>query len=490
MDSKKILTGVIAVGALFLSLLIIQSVLTGGGNSLSKLFLYLSIGGAVCGFVNPKAGIFFLIIMGFYLDMMKRFLIIEGVVGIIDLVQILALAPITFAGMLAGQCVRCLFGKDSFNRREAVAFAFSVLLSVAVLGLSLLKQGFGIRAIAEAGSQAAYISFVWLGFYYFDTAEKRHKFFRFALLWFVPVVIYAYKQLIFGYSDLEYDYALSGLTIVQNPLLEGRIEYYRIFSTMSSSGAYGLMTILIGAYGLLAFSDSNKSVVFLAKLFGVICLASLIPGAGRTGWAIAIIIVLGSFMFRRRVTTFLVYGGAALLLTVLFLKGDQLIETSANAVSGLADSEWEARSLQVGNFAVRAEGIKNWTTNPNYFSWFGLTEEEKEGSGVHDMLGEIYVGFGAVGLSITIITGVSLLIFTHRRVFFMKSEEDKKFLAFLLSLIFGLLLGSIVSGGGIRIFPVVFYFWAFVGMVCVMSFARKTEKLEEEVGGDDVIKIT
>ena len=475
MDGKKVGAAIAVGGALFLSLFLIQSVLTSGGSALSKFFLYFSIGGAVAGFLSPKVGIYFIIVAGFYLDLMKRFLVIEGLFSFIDLVQILAFAPVSFAGVLFGQCIKCLFTKGSFGRKEAVAFVVSVVVSALVLSISVIQKGLNVRAIAEAGSQAAYISFVWLAFYYLRTSEQRHNYFRFTLIWFVPVVIYAYKQLIFGYSDLEYRYALSGLTIVDNPLLEGRIEYYRIFSTMSSSGAYGLMTIIIGSYALLSFSDPNKGKVFLAKLFGLLCYASLIPGAGRTGWAVVLIVVLCTFMFRKTLTTLTVYGAAAALLLVLFLNGDALIETGSETVSGIADNAWEARSLQVGTFTARTESIKNWTTDPSYFSWFGLSDEEKKGTFIHDMLGEIYVGYGLVGLVSAVGVMISLLYFSHRKILRTRSVENRLFMAFLLAVIFGLLMGSIVSGGGIRIFPVVFHFWAFVGMLCVMIFS--TEKL-------------
>lgn len=468
MDNKKIFAIIGSIGAILLSLFVIQSVLTGGGSSLGKLFLYLSIVGAICGFASPRGGLLFLIVAGYYLDMMKRFLVIEGVFGFLDLVQILALAPITFAGILAGQTTKSVFKGELFGRKELLVFVGSVVLTASVIALGIVKSGTGMRSIAEAGSKSAYISFVWLAFYLLRTAEDRKKFLDFMVMTFVPVLIYAYKQLIFGYSDLEVSYSLSGLTMVDTPLKEGKIEYYRIFSTMSSSGAYGLMAIVVGSYCLLAFKSNNRGKVLLARFFGLLCYASLIPGAGRTGWAITVIIITCSFMFRSKLATLAVYGGVAVLLTILFTNGESLIETGAELTSGVADSDWEARSLQVGNFTDRTRSIQNWTTDPSYFSYFGLSEAEKEHVFVHDMLGEIFVSYGLVGLVIVLVGIVSILVFSHYKILRRKDLSERNFMVFLLAVIFGLLLGSIVSGGGIRIFPVVFYFWAFIGMLFVL----------------------
>lgn len=487
MNSSKILTVFVSGVALFLSLFVIQSVLTSGGNSLSRLFLFLGIAGAVLGFLNPRWGIFFLIVAGFYLDLMKRFLIIEGSIGILDLVQVLAFAPITFAGVLAGQLVKGLFNPKLFARRELVAFIVSVLLSGGLIGVGLMKRGFDLRVIAEIGSQAAYVSFIWIAFYYLKTLKQQRQFFNFALICFVPVLLYAYKQLIFGYSDLEVNYALSGLTIVDNPLLKGRVEYYRIFSTLSSSGAYGLMAIVVGTYSLLAYVSKSNINVLLARLFGVLCLASLIPGAGKTGWAVAAMVLFCSFMFRKKFSTILIYISTAVAFSFLFFAGDRVIDAGAQLTEGAADSAWEERTFQVGTFTARTDSIKNWTQDPKYFSWFGIREENRTDFFIHDMLGEIYVGFGIVGLSSAVLIMLVGLYLSHRGVLRIDNLEEKKFNSFILALTYGLLVGSIVSGGGIRIFPVVFYFWACVGILCVSVFRRRGKK--GDINEEDSLKL-
>lgn len=468
MDSKKALEIIGSIAAVLFSLFLIQSVLTGGGSALGKLFLYLSIGGAICGFISPRAGLLFLIVAGYYLDMMKRFLVVEGVFSFVDLVQILALAPITFAGILAGQMTKSIFKGEFFGRKEVLVFVGSVLLSMSVIVLGVAQSGFGVRSIAEAGSKSAYISFMWLAFYLLRTSGDRKKFLDLMVVFFVPVLAYAYKQLLMGYSDLEVNYSLSGLTKVTTPLKEGKIEYYRIFSTMSSSGAFGLMAIVVGSYCLLAFRSDSRNKMILTRIFGLLCLISLIPGAGRTGWAIAVIIVICFYMFRSKLSTLLVYGAVGVLLTILFTNGEALIEIGAELTQGAADGDWEARSLQVGNFTDRTRSIQNWTTNPSYFSYFGLSKEEKENVFVHEMFGEIFVSYGLVGLVSVIIGIVSILVFAHFKILTRKDTSERNFMIFLLAVIFGLLLGSIISGGGIRIFPVVFYFWAFIGMLLVM----------------------
>lgn len=468
MDTKKIFAIIGSIGAILLSLFVIQSVLTGGGSALGRLFLFLSIAGAICGFASPRSGLLFLIVAGFYLDLMKRFLVIEGVFSFLDLVQILALAPITFAGILAGQLTKSVFKGEFFSRKELFVFVGSVVLTASVIALGVAKSGLGVRSIAEAGSKSAYISFVWLAFYLLRTPEERKKFLDFMVICFVPVLIYAYKQLILGYSDLEVAYSLSGLTMVDTPLKEGKIEYYRIFSTMSSSGAFGLIAVVVGSYCLLAFKSRSRGKVFLTRFFGLLCYASLIPGAGRTGWAITIIIIACFFMFRSKLATLMVYGSVGVLLTILFTNGEALIEAGAELTAGAADGDWETRSLQVGTFTDRTRSIENWTTDPSYFSYFGLSEAEKEHVFVHDMLGEIFVSYGLVGLVSVVAAIISILAYAHFRILTRKDVSERNFMVFLLAVIFGLLLGSIVSGGGIRIFPVVFYFWAFIGMLFVM----------------------
>ncbi len=471
--NRKISQIVLIISLLILGLIIIQKVLASGGNSIGNLFLYLGIFGFICGVIKPKVTFYGVIVIGFYLDLMKRFLVVETFVSQRDLIQVLALAPITFAGILIGQFLKLIMKEGKIAKQELMVLLLGTAASSTILVLSYVNNGGSLTALAQGGAQAAYVLATWLSFYYLKTRQECLKFFNFTATAFIPVAAYAYWQLIFGYSDIEYDYALSGLTIVQNPLLEGRIEYYRIFSTMSSSGAYGMMAIIVGTYCLVAFKNQIKARVSVTRLYGLLCLASLIPGAGRTGWAMALIILLSNYAFRKKASTVLLYSVASAILLILFTAGDSLIEKGGSALSGKAQGAWSERALTVGTFTSRTDSIKNWTTDPTYFSWFGLSEAEKSETFIHDMLGEVYVSYGIVFLVLVICLIIGILVFSHRAVFKIKSLEDRSFVAFVLAVIFSLLFGSIISGGGIRIFPVVFYFWCFVGMVLVTVVRQK-----------------
>lgn len=455
----------------------ISNVLSAGGSVLSQTFRYLSGFAFIFGVLAPRSALTLLIVAGFYLDMVKRLLVVEGAFGLLDLIQVLAFAPIAFAGILLGQLFKVFFGKAPFGRSEFVALALSVVMSAAILALTVAKNGFQMRPFAEAGAQAAYVSAVWLAFYHLKTFEQRHRFFTTATCWFIPVVIYAYWQLLYGYSDLEYRYALSGLTINENPLKRGLVEYYRIFSTMSSSGAYGLMAIVLGSYALLVYQPENSAKRTAAIIFGLACYGSLIPGAGRTGWAIIIIIIFGYFMFRSKLATVAIYTATSVLMFTLVTSGDDLIEFGADMVEGKRDGEWTGRALQVGTFTDRTESFANWTSDPKYFSWFGHSASQGKDLHVHDMLGEVFVGYGVVGLFVILLGIFYVLTISHMIIFKTENIKEKRFAAFILAVIFGLLLGSIVSGGGIRIFPANFYFWHCVGILFVMRTQLRARKV-------------
>ena len=445
-----------------IGLYIIISVVSTEGNVVGDFFLYLSIGGFVIGVLRPKLGLILLSVAGFYLDLMKRFLIVAGQVDMMDMIKVLSFCPIVFLGIMIRHLL--MMSQQGFKvpKTEIIAMLASIAFSAAILAIKFFQVGF--NGLTEGANNAAYIGFIWIACYYLRDRVEINKFFNFALVAFVPVVIYAYWQLIFGYSELEYDYALSGLSIVTTPLELGEISYYRIFATMSSSSAYGLTAVVLACYCLVL----NPGKTVLAKLtvafFGILCLASLIPGAGRSGWAMAIIILTGSFIFRSKLGTLLVYSFTVACLMVLFLAGDKLIEAGDGVMqANSSDTEWGRRASTVGTFTDRTESIKNWTTNPECFSWFGIAKDQQEGLFIHDMLGEVYVSYGVVLFIFVIILMVSGLVYAHKGVLGFRDRKMKNQAAYLLASIFGLLILGIVSGGGLRIFPVNFYFWAMVG---------------------------
>lgn len=458
-----------------LGIYVIVSILTSGANAMAEAMWYLAALGLIIGLVSAKAGMMFVLLCGNYLDLMKRFLVVGGNFSFNDVVRTLAVAPVAMTAVYATVLVRNIRLGNALPKGRIL---LSIFISAAVIGRSF-AAGEPLNSVLQSTANSAlYVAMIAFAGMVYRNLEEQHQLWRGSLLLFIPVVLYGLQQLGNGYNAIETQYALSGFTTIVNPLIHpSEVEYKRIFSTMNSSVAYTLVGTILSLYALIFGFGRGHLGRTAGILFGIVCLGSHIPGAGRTGWAVAILSFGCYFIFKYRFSTIAAYivSTVSVLLFLFNAKviGEKLVEWADLSVS----SDFAERAITMGTFTSRTQGISEWFTNERYFSLFGLPKEIGLDSGAHDMIGQIYVSTGAVGLFLTVAFGAVILYHLHKNLLKMTSPDEKKLATFYMANIFGQLLGGIFSGSQLHVFPVNVYFWLMVGLLfqLIESNKRVTE---------------
>ena len=83
-----------------IGLLVFVSMMSSGGNLVGNTALYLSIFCFVLGVLVPKGSSYIILILAGYSDLFKRFLVLDTSISQLDLVYVLAMAPVTLAGIV------------------------------------------------------------------------------------------------------------------------------------------------------------------------------------------------------------------------------------------------------------------------------------------------------------------------------------------------------------------------------------------------------
>lgn len=469
---------IMPAAAVLFGLYVITSILTSGGNALSEAMLYLAIVGFVIGLLNAKAGMLFVFLCGDYLDVLKRFLVVGGSFGFNDVIRTLAVAPVATGAVFMGIMFR-YFSKKDVDLPWGRIFIAGVM-AVAVVAASLTSGNTGKDVLQTIANSALYVGLVAFAALIYRQLDDQHKLFRLLAVMFIPVVIYGWVQLVNGYNSIEEEYARSGMTIILNPLIHpSEVEYKRIFSTMNSSVAYTMIGSVLGIYTLIFGFGKSPAKRVVGILFALGLFASHIPGAGRTGWAVAVVTFLCYFIFKSRITTISTYIAAVAAVTIFLFNaktvGEWLVENS----EGSASTEFEERALNMGTFTARTEGITEWIGHKEYFSWFGLPKDVGADSRAHDMIGQIYVTTGVVGLFVAVVFGSVVLYYFHKNLLAITVIEERRMASFYMANIFALLIGGIFSGSQLHVFPVNLYFWSMVGLLFQLIALNKSRLAEK-----------
>jgi hypothetical protein len=476
---QKIIFPIVAV---LCGLFVIISILTSGSNALSESMIYLGVVGVILSLFNPNAGMAFLFIVGNYLDLIKRFLVVGGSFSWTDIIRTLAVAPIVTGTIFLGLTIRHL--NTTNDQWPWARFALSSAIFLLVATASFFR-GDSLQNVAQSiANGALYAGFICYAAFLYKNHHAHHKIFRLLMVIFIPVAVYGWIQLIYGYNTIEQEYARSGFTVSMQPTLHpSEVEYRRVFSTMNSAGAYTLVGSILSIYGIIFGFGRGILGRITGCLFAILCLSSHIPGAGRTGWAIVIVTYVSYFVFRSGRLTVATYAFTIAVSILFLINADTVGEWLVNNSQGIAgDSEFAQRASNMGTFTARTIGITEWMTKKEFFSWFGLQKSEITASGAHDMVGQIYVSTGVIGLSIALLFGGWVLVYLHRSLLGLRDSDDKRLASFYMANIFAILVSGVFSGSSLHIFPLNVYFWLMAGLLFQLIDANKAKIKEMETG--------
>ena len=390
--------------------------------------------------ISPRLGIYLVLFMCPVLDMVKRTLILFDAVDMFDVASVLAVAPVTMAGAVLGTFgSRIIFRRKSAIPGERTLFIIMVaIVSLIVLSGLLHNEESKLGLLRNLAEACIYLCLILLIPVYFPTTEDIATLLRWCVVIFVPVALYGFYQKLFGLSNFEERYLLSGLTITAGDYLNSG----RVFSTLNSNHSFSVTMACCAIISLLQRQlplqgKWQKFVKNRSRAFFVLfCLATIIS-LRRTGWLVVGFSLAGAYCFRTRVRTAVFYS--------LCLCGGLLIIFNADYIYGKLPT-WETslqttmpgydQAFQLQTFNDRLYSFQNLRDNPAIWSFFGLSTEEKDAVFAHDAITQSICSYGVVGLIAFVTVIVTVLTMSHRLVWQATNEADQKYASLLLSFIF------------------------------------------------------
>lgn len=230
------------IGAL-LACLVCISVFVGDGNLLANLFFYLMIGGGILAIVSPKAGFILCLISCFYVDLVKRLMVVSDRVQMQDLYYVLGFPPLVFSIPYSSHSSCGEWWETRLIRWNLMMFVVACIIALINTTLSLFQGDAGIgRALQDAANGGLYAMILFVVPLLYPKADDVLRLFK-ALLWiFVPVAIYGVVQQVWGFREFELLYLQTGLSIEAKQLLTDRV---RAFSTLNSPTSLGAIAALM-----------------------------------------------------------------------------------------------------------------------------------------------------------------------------------------------------------------------------------------------------
>lgn len=413
-----------AIFALYLSVSIVA-----GGNAVMNLARNLTWLAFLIGMVLPRGSIFLLLVVGPYINLLKRVMVQDTMSGM-GLIYANAPPAVLLAGIVVNSIGVVAARGELFTRKTILSFGIPTIFFMAIAGKAF-TGGAGLGdAINTAVNGGAYAFMVPAVLTWFRTEEEISTLIKVAVLGFLPCAIYAICQMAFGLNDLDYRYVTSGWTITTADK-----DTIRAFGTVQSAPALGiscmvLAWLLIGRRyaqgGGSVFNALSPITIFIF----IIIVAALGCAAVRNTWVGFFGAVVAFFIFNRRVSAMGFYISIPILYLVAVLFSQQLlqvVERSAHITENITNNRTINRALTIATLGDRFIGLNNMRRNPRLWTPFGMQGEanidrdrdadirfarhadysrRRSNTYVHDAISASIIRFGYVTMGIVGIIGL------------------------------------------------------------------------------------
>jgi hypothetical protein len=445
-------------------------------NPLTAALIIGAITACLVAILNPKTGLYLLIVGTGYIDLVKRLGILTGNLSYGDVVVAMAVAPVLCFCICGGVVLEQVSQHGRLRRWQYVVLVVVVLLMSSVL-LKDVSGGVGLlEGLQDFANSGAYFSLLLVAGLLFPEPEDVRNIIKFCLIVYVPVAIYAIWQQIFGLNNFELNYLQTGYTITVGLLDDIRA---RPFSTLNSPHALTVMTAVLALLAFFVHLKGSTRLVWqipVGILYTVACGASL----SRAGWVLLVLGIVGWLCFRRASTTIAFYGSVTIILILLIINADPLLDSLASLQDKLpAGSALTDQTFRIETFSDRLYSFRNMVTNPAFHTWFGNPdlhgpngETVAHDELVHDQLTQILVRFGFLGLTAFLLLTVGALWLVHRSVLKQRDLATRKTAIVLLTVLAAILFSGMLFGSHLGVFPINVFFSLLGGFLLVCCVQR------------------
>ena len=468
---------------------------TGGISGLSKLITIL---GVIIGIMNPKAGLYFLVVQAVYCDEVKRIGVYYGVQSTQTVSEILIGPLLTLCALNISFLHGILRKQFKIDLLGWILYALTPIVA-AILLVKGRESGLALN-IYLAGTTSAYLTLIPICYGVFTAFQDWVKYISFQVIVAAPAAIWGIWQYFNGFNQIEWDYALSGLSRVHSGQM--MMEDPRIFGLFGSASALGCVS-MYGIFSLwrgVRYRQARWGFIFLALVYLTVTVLS----HQRSLLLFPLIVLVFAIAFRRRSTTILLYGSAALTLVVGVLNATYLRDEGIYKINDLisGESRWSRNVMSVSTFSDRLIGWER-LNRPETWSLFGTGKELKSSmmeaslspdyysaDYSHDIINRVLINFGAVGLfAVLFFTGV-ILYQLHKVIFRSKTWEQRKEGAFVMACIVPVLMLSFMGGDNFSTTPINLQTWSIFAGIFVLkrvlenSSPTLTQPVTQLVGSD------
>lgn len=430
-------------------------------------------------FSKPKIGLYGVFIVLANIEWLKRYAIFYGDTSVWSVAETLVVPIILFSAVILGVLVGSLVGATRMTKGRFLWFCVAALVIIILLGL----KGFSPLGIQLALNSGLYIAMVPVCLMVFKSRMEMMKFLDFTAIIFTPWVLVAIYQFFFGFSNVDWEYAKTGISPVftKTMLAEGGS---RPFGLAGSASSFGAMTFL--AWYVLWKTFYVKDKRSLSIVLMLIYMTALVLSSYRTALISPLITLIGFPLFRSGKGLAVAYSFGLSCIVLMFVFSDTLLENLGDynqAIASTQSSEWGKDTLKVSTWSDRLLGYSR-LKNPEAWSLFGkrlsndkgaISYQSKDFS--HDMVNAALKNIGAVGLLVVAISGAYLLLILHRFVLRLPRGPAQDFAAMGLSFSMLQLVMSVIGGGNFNVPPTATFTWMLFAAVVVAGRDAKEEAL-------------
>lgn len=444
-------------------------------NPVSK---FAMLGGGILfliGAIHPRQIIVLLVPISFYLDGLKRLLVLVGRTGLDDVTSVLAVAPLAAVGVIIGCVIRRIFFRRRSEPVERLIFVSAMAAFVAFGGMEAFTAGNLLFGLRTAANSTVYFLLPWAVFECYRTREEIERFLKFCLIVGVPVALYGIWQYSFGLNQVEITYLQSGLTMTGVNLLDVRP---RPFSTLGSPHSYSNVMMFMTALSLHFTSAwTARRGTWKANVIAIIYAVSVLLSMGRGAVFGAIGMIVFARLFRSARGVLVAYAGSALFIGGIIFFAQSLMDSLGKLQSLLpSGSGWKEQAFRLETFSDRLMGYQNVLSNPGSWPLFAnplnfhpaeMTASDTQFS--HDLLSQMILRIGAVPVFLGACAALYFLRLSHRAILRLPGGKTgiRPLGARLMAIIFVFLLSQ-AAGAGITVFPMNFWTGIFTGMLSVI----------------------
>jgi len=472
----------------FFAVAFMAQILTSGGNVVGYSFRYLTPLAVVIGFMIPRFGFYLLLMAGAYLDLIKRFMILDSNFSDLDLAFLLGFAPALVAGMVLKFVIAVIMKSPTISRKDIYLFLITTALCMVLGGVQFIMAKGELRALGSGVNMVVYLYMPLIMSQIFKGREDIRKLLTITAIIYLPAALWAIQQSYFGLASFEMQYLLSGRTIEVRQLDE---EVFRNMGTMVSAHALSMVASILVAALIIPVSWKKWKLTPKAWLnpLRILSIAVFMAGAyftfSRTGWVCAGVAIIAFICLQNKFLTYTAFFTALAGVVVMYLSASFLLETQVmNTVQEdlfkRFGSTAEMRQMMVlGTLNARLDSMASFATDPNLWTPFGLAAagSNYHVDWVHDILTEMLVLVGFVPLAFLVCGFLFGALVAFRTLYRMPRGQYRLMVTYFIALGLGIMSGAFSQGSMVLYFPINFFWCMFLGIAyCLIGWEKESRK--------------